>query len=94
MRILYRQNKSDGKIQEPYDFTHIWDIKLKAANEQMRQQTKTQTQRRAWWLPEEKECGEAKGVKDTVTKRDLTWCCVHTMQYTDDYYGTVFFKAI
>ena len=26
---LATQNKSDGKSQEPYDFTHTWDIKLK-----------------------------------------------------------------
>ena len=30
-----KQNKSDGKSQEPYDFTHMWDIKLKT-NEQTR----------------------------------------------------------
>lgn len=38
--------------------------------------------------------GEVKGVKDIVTKRDLTLCCVHTMHYTGDYYRTIFFKAI
>ena len=30
-----KQNKLDGKSQEPYDFTHMWDIKLKT-NEQTR----------------------------------------------------------
>ena len=24
---------SDGKSSEPYDFTHMWDLKLKTANE-------------------------------------------------------------
>ena len=32
--------KSSRKIQEPYDFTHICDIKLKATNEQTRKPTK------------------------------------------------------
>ena len=25
---------SDGRDQEPYDFSHMWDIKQKATNEQ------------------------------------------------------------
>ena len=36
--------KSDRKSQEPYDFTYMWDIKLKATNEQTietNKQTKT-----------------------------------------------------
>ena len=41
---LATQNKSDGKSQEPYDFTHMWDIKLKSTNEQTRQ-TKTSRHR-------------------------------------------------
>ena len=36
-----KQNKSARKSQEPYDFTHKWDIKLKATKEQTRKQTKT-----------------------------------------------------
>ena len=28
-----KQNMSDGKSSEPYDFTHMWDLKLKTANE-------------------------------------------------------------
>ena len=35
-----KQNKSDGKRQEPYDFIHMWDIKQKATNEQVKQQNK------------------------------------------------------
>ena len=35
-----KQNKSDGKSREPYEFTHMWDIKLKATNEQARQADK------------------------------------------------------
>ena len=32
-----KQNKPDRKSQEPHDFTPMWDIKLKATNEQIRQ---------------------------------------------------------
>ena len=32
-----KRNKSDGKTRKPYDFTHMWDIKLEATNEQARQ---------------------------------------------------------
>lgn len=32
-----KQNKSDGKEQEPYDFTHMWYIKQKATSEQIKQ---------------------------------------------------------
>ena len=32
-----KQSRSDGKSQELYDITHMWDMKLKAKNEQMRQ---------------------------------------------------------
>ena len=39
-----KQNKSDRKGQEPYDFTHMWDIKLKSTKEQTRQ-TKTRRHR-------------------------------------------------
>ena len=28
-----KRNKSERKIQEPYDFTHMWDIQAKATNE-------------------------------------------------------------
>ena len=31
-----KQNKSDRKRQESYDFTHMWDLKLKATKEQTR----------------------------------------------------------
>ena len=31
-------NKSDAKSQEPYDFTDMWDVKLKATNKQTRHQ--------------------------------------------------------
>ena len=32
-----KQNKSDRKSQETYDFTHLWDTKLKATNKPERQ---------------------------------------------------------
>ena len=34
------QKKSDRKSQEPYDFTHMWDMKLKATNAQIRKTNK------------------------------------------------------
>ena len=45
-------NKSDSKGQEPYDFTHMRDIKQKATNEQT-ELTHLETQITAWWLPKE-----------------------------------------
>ena len=36
----FKQNKSDGKGQEPYVCTHIWDIKQKAIKEQIKQRNK------------------------------------------------------
>ena len=39
-----KQNKSDKKNQEPYDFTHMWNIKLKAKNEQTREINKKNSQ--------------------------------------------------
>ena len=44
-----------------YDFTHLWDTKLKATNEHTIKQTKTQTQTTVWWLPEGKGVGGYKG---------------------------------
>ena len=35
-----KQNKLDIKSQEPYDSTHIWDIKVKATNKQKEQTNK------------------------------------------------------
>ena len=32
--IMLKWNKSDGKKQEPYEFTHMWDIKQKSTNTQ------------------------------------------------------------
>ena len=54
-----KQNKSDRKSQEWYDFTHMWDIKPKAANEQIRQANKkhSKTQTTVWWLPERNRVG-------------------------------------
>ena len=53
-----KQNKSVGKTQVLHDFTHIWDIKLKAKINRQDKQTKLII----WWLPEGRELGEA--VKD------------------------------
>ena len=33
-------NKWGRKSQEPYDFTHMWDIKMNATNEQIRKTKK------------------------------------------------------
>ena len=41
------------------NFTYMWDIKLKATNEQTRQ-TKTQREATVWWLPEQKGRGGSK----------------------------------
>ena len=81
-RIDYAKKKSQG----PYDFTHMWDIKLKTTNKQTRQ-TKTHRHRqqygsyqregvlRGWWRVE--------GVENMVTEA-LTLDGGHTMQYADD----------
>ena len=56
--IMVSEISQTGK--EPYDFTHMWDIKLKATNEQTRKtknKQKSETQTTVWWLPEEKESG-------------------------------------
>lgn len=36
----------------------MWEITMKAANEQTKQQTKTQTQAAVWWLPEGRGAGQ------------------------------------
>ena len=50
---------SDRKSQEPHDFTHIWDLKLKATNEQTRKTNKQNSGTRSTgqWLPEGREVG-------------------------------------
>ena len=74
-----KQNKSNGKSQEPYDFTHIRDGKPKAINEQMVINTD-----HSMVVTRGKMCGEegAKGPggQCVVTKEGDE----HTMQYTDD----------
>ena len=35
-KVIMIRNKSDRKSQEPYDFTYMWYIKLKATNDQIR----------------------------------------------------------
>ena len=65
----------------------MWDIKLKATNEQTGKTNKdAQTQMTVWWLPGQKECrkiGKLERVKYMVTGDDLTLGCGHTMQCTD-----------
>ena len=39
------------KGQKSYDFTHMWDIKLKATNEQTNKNN-AQTRTTVWWFPE------------------------------------------
>lgn len=55
-----KRNRSDRKGQEPYDFTHMGDIKQKATNK-----TNAQTQTTEDWLPE----GKREGRKDEEDKR-------------------------
>ena len=50
-------NKSDRKSQEPYDFTLMWDIKLKATNEQIRTETKEAHRHRQQYGVYQKERG-------------------------------------
>ena len=47
------QGRSDGGGEGPYDFTHMWDIKLEATDEQAGQTIgNSQTQTTVQWLPE------------------------------------------
>ena len=50
---------SKRRNQKPYEFTHMWNIKLKATNEQTRKtnKRKLKTQTTVWWLPEGREVG-------------------------------------
>ena len=41
-------NKSDGKGQAPWDFTHMWHVKQKATDEQT-QQTSKVLDTTEWW---------------------------------------------
>ena len=78
----YTGNRTNRKSQEPYDFTHMWDIKLKATNDQTRQTNKnSQTQTTVGWLPEGRGI---KGVKFVAMEEDLTLGGEHTIEYTDD----------
>ena len=54
--IMLSENNSDRKSQEPYDFICMWDIKLKATNEQTRQRNKQKANidTIVWQLPERK----------------------------------------
>ena len=57
-RDYHAKKKSDQKSQEPYDVTHMWDIKLKGTNEQRRKTNKQKLMdTTAWWLPEGKGGG-------------------------------------
>ena len=42
-----KQNKSDRKSWKPYDFTHMWDIRLKVTNKTNKN---LETQTTVWWL--------------------------------------------
>ena len=53
--------KSEIIRYEPYDFTHMWGIQLKATNGQILKQRKTQTQTTVWRLPEVRGVGSSKG---------------------------------
>ena len=47
------------KSKKPYNFTHRWDIKLKATHEETRKANKnSQTQTAVQWLSEGRELGE------------------------------------
>ena len=66
----------------------MWDIGLKARNEQTRQTIKnSETRTTVWWLPEEKGMGrfmKGRGGQVRVMGGDVTWGGKHTVQYTDD----------
>ena len=83
-----KENKSEVKSQEPYDFNNLAAIKQTATNEQTRQTNKTPHRHR-------QQCGgyqnkrgveemkSVKGVSYMVMEGDLTLGDEHTMQYTD-----------
>ena len=73
--INTRQNKSDGKAKN-HDFSHMWDIKQKAINEQMKP-TNPQVHTTVWLLPEGKGVGEVEegkgGIDGDGRRLDSGW---------------------
>ena len=94
IRKLYMRSTPDRKSQEPYDFTHLWDIKLKATNEH----TKTNKQKlidsdNSTVVTKGKGKYRVKGVKYKATEGDLT--LVGTQYYIQMmYHRTVHLKPI
>ena len=74
-------NISSFLSQEQYDFTHIWDIKLKITREQARQQTKTPRHRQEYGgYDREEDMGTGTKGKDGQTYGDRRfdfgcWAC-------------------
>ena len=53
LEIITLSKMSDRKSKEPYGFTHMWNAKLKATNEQTKHANKnSQVQTTVWQLPE------------------------------------------
>ena len=87
-------NKADGKSQEPYDYTHMWDIKLKTTDEkttdEKTRQTNTHKTHRHRQLVVTRGkvgCGEVvkgKGSQIYGDGKRGTLGSKHKMQYTDD----------
>ena len=77
-------NKLHGKSQKTYDFTHMWDKKLKATSEQTIQTITHRYRHQYGNYQKETGWGEVKGVKYIVMEADLTLHGKHTKQYTDD----------
>ena len=77
---------SDRKNQELYGFTHMWDVKLKAANEQARPDTKGHRHRRPCGGYQREGGGavvKGRGGQVYGKEGDVTLGGGHTMQYTD-----------
>ena len=65
-----------------HDFTHIWDIQLKATRKTNKN---SQAETTVWSLPERRRLGEAKGkgVKCMAAEEDVTLGGGHRVQHTD-----------
>ena len=76
----------DGKSQDPYDFTLMWDINLKTKYEQTRQSNKNLGTDQIGGCQKERRLGggkRVKGIKYMVAEGKLTLSVEHTMQHSD-----------
>ena len=79
--------KSEITHYEPYDFTHMWGIQLKATNGQILKQRKTHRHRQPYGGYQRYEgwgVVKGEGVKYMVIEDDLTLGGGHAIQCTDD----------